>query len=130
MLHDVEMNVDSLRSILRDNRERHRSQFEEALAGWHARVTAELEDALADAKAGRKYRVAFNLPQPQDHTDGYDQAIEMLEYEEREILTLDRQTFVQLVMDDWGWKHDFLSTASLYTATANWERGAQGEDDI
>lgn len=88
--------------------------FLDALAGWQQRVIAQLEIAVEDAKTGRNYTTSLTLPKPVDHTSDYDQAIAMLKMEVSASVKIDNRTFSQLVMDDWGWKEDFLSTASLY----------------
>lgn len=100
---------------MRENRDLHRKQFEEALNGWQERVLAELEKAVSDAKKGLKFTTSFNLPRPSDHTSEYDEIIEQVEWNEEEQIDLDLNSFNQFVRDDWGWKRDFITTNAFYT---------------
>jgi hypothetical protein len=97
------------------NREGHRAVFEEALDGFHAAVIEHLDKALADAKKGKSYTTAIYLPEPQDHTRDYDRVIALLEMSLDEQLELSDREFAQFVLDDWGWKGDFIATATNYT---------------
>lgn len=96
------------------NRATHRAQFEAALAGWHQAVLAELQSAVEDALAGRQYRTFFQLPQPVDHTEEYDRALAMLEMEVGDTVELTENEFAELVMDNWRWKPDFMTTNASY----------------
>jgi hypothetical protein len=99
---------------LKSNRDGHRETFEEALEGFHKAVVLHLTQALKDAKAGKRYTTAVHLPQPQDHTRDYDRTIAMLAMSLDEELELTSLEFAQFVLDDWGWKGDFITTASNY----------------
>lgn len=99
---------------LRENRENHRRIFEDALEGWKERVLEQLETALEDAKAGRKFITHINLPQPIDHTAEYDNIISQIEWHEEDQIELDLRSFNQFILDDWGWKADFLQNATMY----------------
>lgn len=99
---------------LTTNRATHRAQFEAALDGWHRVVLAELQSAVLDALAARQYRTFFQLPQPSDHTEEYDRALAMLGMEVGDTVELTDIEFAELVMDNWRWKNDFLSTNASY----------------
>lgn len=100
---------------LNDNRDGHRATFEEALTGYHAAVIEHLEAALADARAGKKFTPSIYLPEPQDHTRDYDRVIALLGMSLDEELELSAMEFSQYVLDDWGWKGDFIATSANYT---------------
>lgn len=97
----------------------HRAIFEEAVEGYRKKVTELLEDHLQRVKEGSLLHVYISLPQPSDHTSDYDRAIAMLDMALEEEIMVDEKTFAQLVMDDWGWKGEFLSTNSAYSMTAD-----------
>jgi hypothetical protein len=100
---------------LRTNREQHRGVFLEALEGFRVQFIKELDSMLADAKAGRDYRRVVNLVEPQDHTRDYDRVIRMLEMSISDQVKISEAEFAQYVLDDWGWKGQFLATSSNYT---------------
>jgi hypothetical protein len=102
---------------LQENRDGHRDIFEDALEGFHTAVVAQLTQALKDAKAGKKYTTSIHLPQPMDHTRDYDRCIAMLDMSLDEELELTSVEFAQFVLDDWGWKGDFITTSANYTNT-------------
>ncbi len=81
-------------------------------------MVAELETMLGDAKAGRRIRRSVQLPEPRDHTRDYDRVILMLELAETERITLSEQEFSCFVLDEWGWRSDFLSTSAPYSRRA------------
>ena len=113
-MQTIEVNKVTLLLKLRENRDKHRKVFEEALEGWRRNVLDELTLAVAEAKAGKQYRTYFNLPQPEDHTRDYDAIIEQVEWEVEDTITLTQQQFNQFVRDDWGWKEDFLANTVHY----------------
>lgn len=114
-LNSVRIRRAELLVKLEQNRDGHRAVFEAAIEGYHQAVITALENALEEAKAGKKYRADIWLPEPADHTADYDRAIAMLEMSLDEELELTAQEFAQYALDDWGWKRDFLATTSNYT---------------
>ena len=100
---------------LHENREGHRAVFEEAIEGYHRAVIRALEESLSDAMAGRRYKPAIMLPEPQDHTRDYDRVIEMLSMSLDDEMELTDHEFAMYVQDDWGWKGDFVGTTRNYT---------------
>jgi hypothetical protein len=117
-LHSLTFNKAELLERMRANRDRHRQVFEEALEGYRAQMVAELETMLGDARAGRRIRRSVQLPEPRDHTRDYDRVILMLELAETERITLSEVEFSQYVLDEWGWRADFLSTSAAYSRRA------------
>ncbi len=104
-----------LLATLTKNRDEHRQQFETALRGWRKEVLFALRRAVADAEQGKQFRTSVQLPQPSDHTDDYEEIIQVVMWSIGDEITLSRMEFRQFVLDEWGWKHDFLATNSMYT---------------
>lgn len=113
-MEHVKISKNKLLKKLKANRENHRKIFEEALEGWKERVLAHLKIAVLDAQAGRKFVTHINLPQPIDHTGEYDAIIDQIDWNEEDVIYLDLHLFNQFIRDDWGWKADFLSNATMY----------------
>lgn len=118
-MKQVIISKEKLLQKIKENKNNHRAIFEDALAGWKERVTEELNQALNDAMAGKKFRTYFDLPQPIDHTPEYVTIIEQIEWTEEKQIELDFIQFNQFVLDDWGWKEDFLMNASTYTSPSS-----------
>lgn len=115
-----------LLATLQTNRLNHRKIFEEAIEGYKQAVISELERRLNDAKANKKVSLYFQLTQPVDQTKDYDRAIGMLTMSLDTEIELTEQDFACYVLDDWGWKRQFLTSNSFYSKTAADTIAAQG----
>lgn len=115
-MQTVRVSKDSVLEKLKSNRDGHRAIFEEALDGYHKVVTEHLEQALADARANKQYTTYLALPEPQDHTRDYDRVIALVDMSLDKELELTLIEFSQYVLDDWGWKGDFIGTANIYNS--------------
>ena len=105
---------DRLIAALQTNRDTHRETFLKAQESYRTAVIEELEKALEDARAKRPIRRAITLPQPEDHTADYDNALTMLDMcVDKEILVTAHE-FQCYVMDNWGWKQAWLSNTASY----------------
>lgn len=58
----------------------------------------------------KRVRTKTELLVPEDHTDEYDQLLEMLAMSVDDEVELTAQEFAQYVRDDWSWKHQFTRT--------------------
>lgn len=116
MLHEVTVKVADILPIIKDNREAHREIFEKAVEGYKKEWIELLELHLERVKAGKKVKTAVSLVEPQDHTADYDQAIGMLELCTNEEITLTGGEYACLIDDEWGWKNQFVATATSYGA--------------
>lgn len=117
-MQNITVNKSELLEKLRTNRDDHRAIFEEALSGFAEEVTAELDQAIASIRAGRRRDVKVWRLVPQDHTSDYNRALAMVEMSIGDTITLSESDFAQYVMDDWGWQDQFLSnTYGSKTAT-------------
>lgn len=105
-------------ATLRANREAHRAIFEEALVGYRKVCLKQLNARIREVKAGQRTPIQFFIDAPSDHTHDYDVAIAMLEMDVMDQVELDQQSFLSFVQDDWGWKHSFLTSNSMYSASA------------
>jgi hypothetical protein len=110
----VKVQKDELQKRVKENRDSHRSVYEQALDGYHKAVVEWLEVQLDRAKAGKAFDLYFNQPMPEDHTADYDNVLDMLDMSTEDEIELSNQEFRQYVRDEWGWKHAFTETASNY----------------
>ena len=117
-MNSIKVGKSELLTVLRENREKHRTIFLEATEGYKTAAIAELDSMLADAKAGKKIRRSMSLIEPSDQTCDYDRAIRMMEMSQDEIIELEEHDFAQYVLDDWAWKRQFLHSNAVYSATA------------
>lgn len=113
-MNKITVNKSELLDALRQNRKEHRATFERALEGYRKEVIRLLENAIEDAKAGRRVQRHINIVEPIDQTSDYDRVIRMLQMSVDEKVELTEQQFAQYVMDDWSWKQQFTASTSQY----------------
>jgi len=116
-MRGVTIKKEELKEVLIKNRTRHRAIFEEALEGYREAAIKLLDQALQDARDGKKIRTHIQLVEPMDQTADYDRVIRMLEMEVDDEVGLTADDFRMYVMDDWGWKGQFLAANIGYTKT-------------
>lgn len=126
----VHMATDKLLATVKNNRQGHLNQWEEAHEKWRERQVEkmvefkkELEKAISAAQEGRvtKWPVqnAYVLREPRNHVKEYDRTIRRLE------MTIDKEMYLTLndfdryVMDEWSWKGEFAATNSAYIGAAS-----------
>lgn len=113
-MNTIKASTAELLYVLEANKSRHRATFEKALEGWRKKVVEELDRACDDAKAGRRFRTSFDLPQPQDYTEKYEEVIGMLKMHVDDTIELEQGEFRQYVQDNWNWQHHFAASTAQY----------------
>lgn len=120
-MQNVIIKKTELLKAIKENRSRHRREFEKALEDYHVSIVGILEDRLRDARDardGKKVEHNIKLNIPQDQTKDYDRAIRMIEMDVRKVIELAEHDFQCLVQDDWQWKDQFSLSNSLLRSTA------------
>lgn len=129
-MKEVEVSKTELLVILSQNRADHRIIFEEALHGFEHAAEKLLQEQLERLRKGQRRDVRAFLPVPVDHTSDYDRAIKMVEMAVSATLVISERDFAQYVMDDWGWRDEFLSNSygSTY-AVSKFGHRRDGDED-
>lgn len=115
-MHTITVLKSNLIETLRQNRDEHKVIVEKAQAVYREKMIEEMERMLAEAKAGRPIRRAFSLPVPEDHTEDFDRALQMLDWELGHHIELDEVQFAQYVQNEWGWARSFHANTGSYLA--------------
>lgn len=115
-MNTITVNKQRLIETLVHNKDEHRAIFEKAQEVYRQRMVEELDRALAEAKAGRKIVRAFSLPVPEDHTDDFTTAIEMMEWETADEVELEQSDFQCYVQNQWRWRASFAGNTQAYLA--------------
>jgi len=115
-MHEITVDKAELIEKIQANRDEHRSMFIKAQERYRDAMIAELDQALQEARDGRKIRRAFTLPVPEDHTDDFNTAIEMLEWEQGKSVVLDHRDFMRFVQNRWEWAASFAASTQSYLA--------------
>ncbi len=112
-MRSIEVAKEMLLTKLKENREKHIAEYNEAREAFHVQAAQALRD-LADKVAKGDTCLHVQLPLPTSHEDDYDTAIGMLEWETRDKVTVTTEEFESYVMDKWDWQKAFASTVSNY----------------
>ena len=115
-MKSVRINKDKLLGTVKENREVHIADYNEAMEGYREELEERLVDKLESLRAGELPSQNFrDLPIPQVHTDEYDQAISMLEFSVDDTIELEHREFRQYVLDQWDWKAIFAASTANYS---------------
>lgn len=117
-MKDVTVPKAELRTVVQKNRDAHLGIFEEAVDGYREQVLVSLQNHINEVRQGRVKHVLINFPYPEDHTRDYDRVLTMLDMSIEDEIVLDETDFAMYVMDDWGWKRQFLVANAAYSTTA------------
>jgi hypothetical protein len=115
-MQEITVDKSDLIAKIQANRDEHRSMFLKAQERYREAMIAELDRALQEAREGKAIQRAFALPVPEDHTDEFNTAIEMLEWEQGESVVLDQRDFMRFVQNRWEWEASFLRNTGSYLA--------------
>jgi len=115
----VNVNKDELMKVLKVNRDKHRTEYETAKAGFRKLLERELEKKLEQVRTGKKVELRFKNQRPESHLGDYDEIIGMLELATDEAIELNHSQYRNFVQDKWEWKHSWsLSNAAYLSAAA------------
>jgi hypothetical protein len=115
-MQEITVEKTALIAKLQSNRDEHRSMFIKAQERYREAMIAELDRALQEARNGDKIRRAFSLPVPEDHTEEFNTAIEMLQWETGDEVQLDQHDFQRYVQNRWQWAASFAANTQSYLA--------------
>lgn len=103
--------------ILKRNLAEHKRIVEEATVKYKEHVIKEMEARLKAAQEGKPV-AAFSYNPPTSFATIYRTAIRMFEMCQDETVVLEADEFRQLVLDEWDWMANFLSSNRAYSNTA------------
>jgi hypothetical protein len=118
-MQTITVNKGDLVTKIQMNRDEHRSMFIKAQEKYREAMIAELDRALQDARDGKKIRRMFSLPVPEDHTEEFNTAIEMLQWEKATEVKLTQQDFQRYVQNRWEWAASFAANTGSYLAASD-----------
>jgi len=118
-MEQVTVSTLELLEIVKKNKEKHDIILKDAIEGFWAKGTKALEDHLKKVQAREKEEPVYvSVPFPVSYSKEYDQAIKALEMSVESRVVLSKTEFAQLVMNEWGWRSQFLASNSCYVTGA------------
>lgn len=119
-MQKVTVNKSALIEKIKENRAEHKDLYDKAVAIYKERFIREAEkfltESLEHAKRGEPFGQFVRLPVPEEHTEDFDRALEMLEWSLDEEIALEEHEFANLVQNEWGWARSFMQNTASYTA--------------
>lgn len=116
MMQSVSVDKDRLLSTLRANREKHVSEYNEAVKIYREEACRALRRRANEIKAEETLSHRIDLVEPQTFAEDYDRAIAMAEWSVEETIDLDESEFRSYVLDEWAWRRAFAANTSSYIA--------------
>ena len=116
-MHAVKVNRLELLDIVRANKDKHVTEFNESVVDYKAAVIKIAESNLALVQTGDLDKIAKtkSMPsKPVSYESNYTRAIRMLELSVEETIDVEEDVFNQLVLDEWAWKNQFVASSALY----------------
>lgn len=115
-MNNVKIKRSMLLAKVLENRAQHRELFQEASENYRKKYIKLLTGFLAKAKAGKKIERKIDLPEPMDHTPGYDRAITMLKMSVEDVIEITEERFQELVLDQWEWRDRWFASNIGYSS--------------
>lgn len=113
-MQSVKMDRKELLKIVKENATKHVADYDEAVADYKVAVV-KLAVKLANTADLNEFRKIKSLPQsPTNYAENYTRAIRMLELSVEDTIEVEEHVFNQLVLDEWGWKQQFVAQSALY----------------
>ena len=91
------------------NLEKHKGDYEEALADYQTAVRAWVEQLALIAAARTPTLTELHCPvlQPHSHADEYESAIELFSMCAEDVIVINTSEFEMFIMDKWTWRRQF-----------------------
>ena len=115
---DVSISKAKLLETLKANREIHIKFVAEAKSNYRFKVAQKLEELLEQVKSGQGFNLdsIASIVEPKSYERSYDDAIRMVEFDNRDNITLSQTEFTSYVLDRWNWAGQFTLSNSQYTS--------------
>lgn len=116
-MNSVKMNRLDLLKIVKENATKHVADYDEAVEDYKIAVLkiAKANLKLANTTELEQIRKMRPVPQsPANYADNYSRAIRMLELSVEDTIDVEEHIFNQLVLDEWGWKQQFVAQSAMY----------------
>jgi hypothetical protein len=98
---------------LKTNAANHKKMYTEAVTGWRQDAERKIKSLLD--KLASPMDISISLPAPRDYSEVYETALQMLAWTTDEVITLDADSFRNLVMDEWDWSKAWVFSNARYS---------------
>jgi hypothetical protein len=118
-MEKVNVNKEELLAILKNNRDIHQKNYDDAMGGYRMLAEKELKKKLKAVKEGEKFDLYFrDLSEPRSYVKDYNNTIGILEVSNDGNVSITMEEYLKYYKNEWEWsrmwKNDFLPYATLY----------------
>lgn len=116
-MNSIKMDRKELLKIVKENATKHSSDYNESVEDYKVAVLklAKANLKLANtAELEQISRIKVVPARPINYSDNYNRAIRMLELSVEDTIEVEEHIFNQLVLDEWGWKQQFVAQSAMY----------------
>jgi hypothetical protein len=117
VMKSVRLNKKELLQIVVENRSKHIVAYEESVVDYRSaalKIAKENLELVSTGELDKIARVRMVPTAPISHEKEYNRAIRMLELSIENEIEVEQDVFNQLVLDEWHWKHTFVTTSQMY----------------
>jgi hypothetical protein len=117
-MKNIVVDKERLVSALRESRDKHEREYQEAYDGFVKKYADLLKKKIGKAEAGAEIGprdTYIDLEVPENHTEDYTRALDMLSWHEGDSIDLSTQEYKNYIEDDWAWTGKFRKDLSSYT---------------
>lgn len=112
----IKVKTSDLLTKIKENREKHITEFEKAEKGFMIDSEQRLKKALKEVRAGKKPERVISFEKPESHAKDYDAIIDMLEMTVDEELDITYEQFQRYARDQWDWTEKFQTLSAVYNS--------------
>ena len=115
-MRTVRINKGDLVNALTENRKKHKEEFDKASEGYRVEMLALLHGLSVRIERGENVNVSHAIREfpPEDHTEDYKVALDMLSMSVDGVIELTHEEFRHMVLDDWEWQRSWKASNSKY----------------
>jgi len=115
-MKSVNVDKNEILGILKENLTKHIADYDKAMIGYAEDVKAAIVTAMEYVEKGdlEVSGLFTSLETPSSYAKQYEDVIGMLEMARDETIEVSTDEYRQFVLDEWQWKHHFLSNTQKY----------------
>jgi hypothetical protein len=115
-MRDITVRKSDLHQALETNMAEHHDTYVTAMQVYEVKVREWFEENLALIQRGQMHKVQLRCPYPvpEEHTDDYQRAIDMLQWDQGDTIVLSEADFITFINNEWGWHRSFLANTTSY----------------
>lgn len=116
-MRSVKIDKKKLLAIVRENKDKHIIAYNESVVDYKSAAIKLSSEHVELAKSGKLSEISKIKAMPVapiSYEKEYDRAIRMLELSIDKEIELEEDVFNQLVLDEWHWKNQFVTSSVLY----------------